>query len=138
VQALNDVAEGRLQFYWASFAIVRAQMEAGRIRVLAITSSEPSPSVPNFPIVSQLGVPGLTFDGLVGFYGTRDMPIELRERIAADVKDVLADPTIVSRLQATGQDVVPGSAAEFAAAIDKQRAAAAETAKILGIKAATQ
>jgi tripartite-type tricarboxylate transporter receptor subunit TctC len=66
------------------------------------------------------------------------MPIELRERIAADVKVVLADPTIVSRLQATGQDVVPGSAAEFAAAIDKQSAAAAETAKLLGIKAATQ
>ena len=43
--------------------------------------------------------------------------------IAADVKDVLADPAIVSRLQATGQEVVPGSAAEFAAAIDRQRAA---------------
>jgi hypothetical protein len=51
---------------------------------------------------------------------------------------VLTDPGIVSRLQATGQDVVPGSAAEFATAIDKQRAAVAETAKILGIKAATQ
>lgn len=138
VQALNDVAEGRLQFYWASFAIVRAQMQAGRIRVLAITASEPSASVPNIPIVSQLGVPGLTFDGLVGFYGPRDMPIELRERIASDVKEALADPSIVSRLQATGQDVVPGSAADFAAAIDKQRAAVAETAKILGIKAASQ
>lgn len=138
VQALNDVAEGRLQFYWASFAIVRAQMQAGRIRVLAITASEPSASVPNIPTVSQLGVPGLTFDGLVGFYGTHDMPVELRERIAADVKEALTDPTIVSRLQATGQDVVPGSAADFAAAIDKQRATVAETAKILGIRAATQ
>jgi len=138
VQALNDVAEGRLQFYWSSFAIVRAQMQAGRIRVLAITSSEPSASVPNIPTVSQLGVPGLTFDGLVGFYGTRDMPTELRERIAADVKETLADPTIVNRFEATGQDVVPGSAAQFAASIDRQRAAVAETAKILGIKAATQ
>jgi tripartite-type tricarboxylate transporter receptor subunit TctC len=94
--------------------------------------------LPDVPTVTQEGFPGLTFDGLVGFYGTRDMPIELRERIAADIKDVLTDPGIVSRLQATGQDVVPGSAAEFATAIDKQRAAVAETAKILGIKAATQ
>jgi tripartite-type tricarboxylate transporter receptor subunit TctC len=65
-------------------------------------------------------------------------PHELRDRIAADVKEAISDPTIVSRLQATGQDVVPGSAAEFAASIDKQRAAVAETARILGIKAATQ
>lgn len=138
VQALNDVAEGRLHLYWSAFAIVRAQMQAGRIKVLAITSSEPSAVLPDIRTVTQEGFPGLTFDGLVGFYGTRDMPIELRERIAADIKDVLTDPGIVSRLQATGQDVVPGSAAEFAAAIDKQRAAVAETAKILGIKAATQ
>ena len=62
----------------------------------------------------------------------------MRERIAADVREALADPTIVSRLQATGQDVVPGSAAEFAASIDKQRKVVAEFAKILGIKAATQ
>jgi tripartite-type tricarboxylate transporter receptor subunit TctC len=94
--------------------------------------------VPDIPTVTQAGFPGLTFDGLVGLYGTRDMPAALREKIAADVRDVLADPAIVSRLQATGQEVVPGSAAEFASAIDRQRAGVAETAKVLGIKAATQ
>ena len=138
VQALNDVAEGRLHLYWSALAIVRAQVQAGRVKVLAVTASEPSAAAPGVPTVSQLGFPGLTFDGLVGFYGTRDMPIELRERIAADVTAAVTDPAIVSRLQATGQDVVPGSAAQFAAAIDKQRAAVAETARILGIKAATQ
>jgi tripartite-type tricarboxylate transporter receptor subunit TctC len=138
VQALNDVAEGRLHLYWSALAIVRAQMQAGRVKVLAITASEPSAAAPGVPTVKQAGFPGLTFDGLVGFYGTRDMPLELRERIAADVKDAVSDPAIVSRLQATGQDVVPGSAAEFAAAIDKQRVGVAETARILGIKSATQ
>jgi tripartite-type tricarboxylate transporter receptor subunit TctC len=138
VQALNDVAEGRLHLYWAALAIVRTQMQAGRIKVIAITASEPSKVVPDIPTVTQAGFPGLTFDGLVGLYGTRDMPDALREKIAADVKDVLADAAIVSRLQATGQEVVPGSAAEFAAAIDRQRAGVAETAKVLGIKAATQ
>ena len=138
VQALNDVAEGRLHLYWSAFAIVRAQMQAGRIKVLAITGSEPSAAVPGVPTAAQVGFPGLTFDGLVGFYGTRDMPLELRERIAADVKAAVSDPAIVSRLQATGQDVVPGTAAEFAAAIDKQRLGVAETARILGIKAAGQ
>jgi hypothetical protein len=52
------------------------------------------------------------------------------------VRAVLADTTIVSRLHATGQEVVPGSAAEFAADIDKQHLGAAENAKVLGIRAA--
>ena len=136
VQALNDAAEGRLQFYWSSYAIVRGAIEAGRLKLLAITSSEPSSMLPGPPTVAQAGFPGLTFDGLVGFYGPRDMPNELRERIATDVRAVLTDRAIIDRLQATGQEVVPGSAAQFAADIEKQSAGAAENAKILGIKAA--
>jgi tripartite-type tricarboxylate transporter receptor subunit TctC len=138
VQALNDVAEGRLQFYWSSLAIVRGAIEAGRLKLLAITSSAPSSVVPGVPTAIEAGFPGLAFDGLVGFYGTRDMPNELRERIAADVREALADPKIKQRLEATGQEVVPGTAAEFAADIDKQRHGAAENARLLGIKAATQ
>ncbi|MEX2036396.1 MAG: tripartite tricarboxylate transporter substrate binding protein [Xanthobacteraceae bacterium] len=137
VQALTDVAEGRIHLYWAAYAIVRAQAQAGKVKVIAITASEPAAILPGVPTVVQAGYPELTFDGNVGLYGPRDMPIELRERIAADIKAVLADPIIVQRLTATGQVVVPGSAAEFAAAIDKQRAGVAAVAKVLGIKAAT-
>jgi len=138
VQALNDVAEGRLQFYWSSLAIVRGAIAAGRVKLLAITSSAPSPVVPGVPTAIEGGFPGLAFDGLVGFYGARDMPNELRERIAADVREALADAKIKERLEATGQEVVPGTASEFAADIDKQRRGAAENARVLGIKAATQ
>jgi tripartite-type tricarboxylate transporter receptor subunit TctC len=136
VQALNDVAEGRLHLYWSSHAIVRASIEAGRVKALAITASQPSSVTPDLPTVTQAGFPGLTFDGLVGFYGVRDMPDDLRERISADIRAALADPLIVSRLHATGQEVVPGSAAAFAADIERQRDTVAGIAKILGIQAA--
>jgi tripartite-type tricarboxylate transporter receptor subunit TctC len=136
VQAINDASENRLQLYWAAFAIVRGAIQAGRLRALAVTASEPAALAPGLPTVGQAGFPQLTFDGLVGIYGTRDLPNEVRERIATDVKAALADPSIASRLEATGQVVVPGSAAEFAASIDKQRATVAEHARVLGIKAA--
>jgi len=137
VQALNDVAEGRLHLYWAAYAIVRAQAQAGRVKIIAITASEPTSVLPGMPTVAQAGFPQMTFDGLVGVYGQRDMPLELRERIADGVKATLADPALKERLEATGQVVVPGSALEFAASIEKQRATVAAIAKVLGIKAAT-
>ncbi len=136
VQALNDLAEGRIQLYMAALAIVRSHAQSGRIKILAVTNRERAPVLSDVPTVREAGFPALTFDGLVGLYGSPDFPGEVRERIAADVKAVLADPTVAARLTATGQLVVPGTAAEFAIAIDEQRAQMAAVAQILGIKAA--
>ena len=89
------------------------------------------------PTVAQAGFPQLTFDGLVGIYGTRDMPAELRERIATDVREALSRSGDCERdWTPPARSWSPGSAAEFAAAIERQRATVAEVAKVLGIKAA--
>ena len=137
VAALTDVAESRLHVYIAAYAIVRPQIQAGRVQLLAVTSSKPVKTLPNVPTVTQAGFPALTFDGLVGIFAQRDMPLALRERIAADVKTALADPAVFEKLTNSGQEVVPGTAAEFAASIDQQFKAVAEIAKTLGLKAAT-
>jgi tripartite-type tricarboxylate transporter receptor subunit TctC len=138
VEALTDAVNGRIHLYWAAYAIVRSQAQAGKIKIVAIANSEPTSLLPGVPTAAQAGYPGLTFDGLVGIFGPRDMPASLRERIAADVKTVLADPAVHARLTTTGQVVVPGSAAELAASIDKQRSGLADAAATLGMKSATQ
>src|SRR4030088_1376160 len=61
------------------------------------------PAEPNLPTVKEAGYPGLTIDGLVGLFGPAGMPLALRERIAADMRAVAADPIIADRLTATGQ-----------------------------------
>ena len=136
VQALNDLGEGRIQMYIAALAIVRPQLQAGRIKVLAITNREKAPDAPDIPTVAEAGYPGLSFDGLVGLFGPRSMPNELRDRIAADLRAVADDAEIRSRLTATGQLVRPGTAAELSAAIDEQAGKLAEFTKALGVKRA--
>ncbi len=138
VEALTDTINGRMHLYWAAHAIVQAQVQAGTVKVIAIANSEPASILPGVPTAAQAGYPDLTFDGLIGLFGPRDMPPSLRERIAADVKTALADPAIHSRLTATGQVVVPGSGAELAASIDKQRAGLVDVAAVLGLRSATQ
>jgi tripartite-type tricarboxylate transporter receptor subunit TctC len=136
VEAANDLAEGRVQVYEAAFAIVRPQVQAGKIKVLAVTNSTRAPAAPEVPTVKEAGYPDLTLDGLVGFFGPSDMSKELRERIASDVRAVVAgDPTIEARLTATGQVLNLGGPGEFAAATEEQRAKLAAVAKELGIKA---
>lgn len=133
VEAANDLAEGRVQVYEGALAIVRPQLEAGKIKPLLMTNSVRAPTVPDVPTATEAGYPELAFDGLVGFFGPPGMPLELRERIAEDVRAV-TDATIASRLIATGQILNLGGPAEFAAAIAQQRARLAAIAKDLGIK----
>jgi len=136
VSALNDLTENRIQVFWSAYAIVRAQGEAGRLKVLAMSNRERAAAAPNVPTVTELGIPTLLFDGLVGLYGTRDLPADVRSKIAADVREVATDPAIISRMTATGQAVTPGTGAEMAASIEEQRKGLVNIAEILGIKAA--
>jgi tripartite-type tricarboxylate transporter receptor subunit TctC len=78
----------------------------------------------------------LAFDGLVGLFGPPGMPVEFRERIAADVRAVAVDPIIIDRLTVTGQLLNIGGATAFADDIEAQRAKLATTAKGLDIKEA--
>lgn len=133
VQAQNDLAEGRIQMYIAALAIIRAQVQAGRIKLLAMTNRERAPLFPNVPTVAEAGFPELEFDGLAGFFAARGIADQVRERIAADVKAV-SDQEIVTRLDATGQLVRPGTAEEFAASIKEQADKVAAFAQVLNIK----
>jgi tripartite-type tricarboxylate transporter receptor subunit TctC len=136
VSALNDLVEGRIQLYSAAYAILRAQAQAGRIRLLAVQSRSRAPTLADLPTVAEAGFPELNFDGLVGVIAARGSGITdaARERVAADVRAVVGDPVITERLTATGQIVSPGTPAEFAAAIDEQAGHLAAIAKVLGIK----
>src|SRR5205807_9731205 len=85
VQAVNDLAEDRLQIYSASYAILRPHREAGRIVVVAQMGRERAPSLPDIPTGIEAGFPELEMDGNVGLFGSKALSAELRERIGADV-----------------------------------------------------
>jgi tripartite-type tricarboxylate transporter receptor subunit TctC len=134
VDAANDLAENRVQVYSSALAIVRPQLQAGKIKLLAMANTVRAPSEPNVPTVAEAGYPALALDGLVGLFGPPGMPLELRERITADIRAV-ADSTVADRLALTGQIMNIGGPEEFARSIEEQRATVAAFARDLGIKA---
>jgi len=133
VEAANDLGEGRVQAYASALAIVRPQLEAGKIRLLAVYNSVRAPTAPDIPTVAEAGFPEMTMDGLVGLFGPPEMPLDLRERIAGDVQ-AESDASVAERLLTTGQILNTGGPAEFDAAVEEQRAKIAAIAKELAIK----
>jgi tripartite-type tricarboxylate transporter receptor subunit TctC len=134
VQAVNDLAEGRLQIYSSSYAILRPQRQAGRIAVIAQLGKQRAPSLPDIPTGIEAGFPALEMDGNVGLFASPAVPAALVEKIGADVVAVSNDKTIDNRLNATAQTPARGGAKEFAASIAAQRAQIANIVKVLGLK----
>ena len=132
--AVTDLAAGVIQVYMPAYAIVRPQVEAGTVKVLAVTNRERAPALPDIPTAVEAGYPSLEFDGLVGLFGPPGIADEVRNKIADDIRAVAADPELVKRLTATGQIVSPGNATEFAASIAQQREQVAAVAKLFGNK----
>jgi tripartite-type tricarboxylate transporter receptor subunit TctC len=136
VQAINDLAEGRIHAFVGAYAIMRPRVQAGKVKVIALTNRQHAKALNDIPTAAEAGFKSLEFDGLVGLLGPRDFPAAARDRIAADIRDVVNEPEIDAKLSATGQVVNPGTPAEFAAALDDQRATVKKIGDTLGIKPA--
>ena len=132
--AAVDLGEGRIQIVMLSYAMMQSQVQAGRVRVLVVNDTARAPVLPDVPTAREAGFPSLEVDGLVGLFGIKTMPNDLKEKIAADVKAVAADGVIAERLKATGQVINIGGPTEFAAAIEAQRAKIAATVKAIDFK----
>jgi len=134
VQAANDLAEGRLHIYSASYAILRPQTDGGRITTLAQLGKTRAPTLPNLPTGIEAGFPELEMDGNIGLFASKGVPAALVERIGADIVEAANDKAVEDRLNATAQTPARGGAKEFAASIAEQRAYIAKIVKTLGIQ----
>ena len=94
VQAINDLAEGRIHAFVGAYAIMRPRVQAGKVKVIALTNRQHAKALDDIPTASEAGYKSLEFDGLVGLFGPRDFPKAVGDRIATDIREIVADPQI--------------------------------------------
>jgi tripartite-type tricarboxylate transporter receptor subunit TctC len=132
VQSATDLSEGRLQIAALSYAMMRPQHDAGRVKALAVMSTKRVPGL-DIPSAIEAGYPSLVMEGLIGLFGTKAVSPALREKIASDVLAVSSDQEIEAKLAATAQVLNPGDSKTFTESIRTQRAQIDKIAKELGI-----
>ena len=129
-----DLGEGRIQVVMSSLAVAQPQWQAGRIKLITVTTKTRVKAARDVPTAREQGYPSLEWEGLVGLFGLKSMPSEMKERIAADFRDGAADGKIAERLEATGQIINTGGPKEFADSVAEQQAAIAAVAKAIDFK----
>jgi tripartite-type tricarboxylate transporter receptor subunit TctC len=99
--AYTDVIAGQVPVFFDNLASAMGQIEGGTVRVLAVTGSERSPQLPDVPTVAEAGVPGYKNYVWFGLWAPKRTPQPTLDRLNAEVKIALADPTVKERIRTT-------------------------------------
>jgi tripartite-type tricarboxylate transporter receptor subunit TctC len=118
--AYTDLFGGQLQAMFDSLPAVLPHVKAGKARVLAVSTPKRVPQLPDVPTVDESGVPGFDALGWLGIVGPKGMDPAIRDQIHADLRTVLADPKVKTRLDDLGMIVLGSSPAEFGRFIDSE------------------
>jgi tripartite-type tricarboxylate transporter receptor subunit TctC len=111
--ALTDLVAGHAQIMFATSASAIPYIKAGRLRALAVTTAQRSPSVPDLPTVSEAGLAGFeatTWHGVVVPAGTSNQVIQ---RLNQDINAALKEKDLSERLAGLGAEIVTGSPRDF-------------------------
>lgn len=133
--AYTDLIAGQLQAMFDSLPAVLPHAKAGKVRVLAVSTAQRVPQLPDVPTVAESGVAGFDALGWLGIVAPRGMDPAIRDRLNADLKTVLADDAVKTRLTNLGMIVIGSSAPEFGRFIDSELTKWGSVIKAAGIVA---
>jgi len=110
--ALTDLMGGQVQVMFDNVPTSAEHIKAGKLRGLAVTSTEPSEVLPDLPTVAEF-LPGYEASAWYGLAVPRSTPGEVIDRINKATNAILADPKAQARFAELGASLLPGSAADF-------------------------
>jgi tripartite-type tricarboxylate transporter receptor subunit TctC len=110
--ALTDLMAGQVQVMFDNVPTSAQPVKAGKLRGLAVTSTEPSAVLPDLPVVADF-LPGYEASAWYGLGAPKGTPAEIIDRLNKEVNAILADPMAKARLADLGASLLPGSPAEF-------------------------
>ncbi|OGA41254.1 MAG: hypothetical protein A3G24_00660 [Betaproteobacteria bacterium RIFCSPLOWO2_12_FULL_62_13] len=100
--AVTALASGEVEIVISSSSALLPQINAGRVRILGVTSLEPSPLFPNLPSIAQSGLPGYSYELWWGLFAPAGITPERIGVINAAVNKVIASPDMKKFLDTQG------------------------------------
>jgi tripartite-type tricarboxylate transporter receptor subunit TctC len=118
--ALRDLLAGRVQFMFATIPSVKAHIDAGTLRAIAVTSARRSRSLPDVPTVAERGFPGFEAGSWFGFFAPKGAPPEVVATLNKAVNEIIAVPAMEAQLIKEGADPAGGTPEQFAQFVQRE------------------
>ncbi len=133
--ATNALLAGEVQMMFAPMVAVMPQVQAGKLRALAVTSGTRSAAMPNIPTFVELNLKDVEISSWFGLFVPASTPPGIVDRLQRDTARVLKDPAVLDRLAKEGATPGGNTSAEFTTYVRTEYARYGKLVKDKGIKA---
>jgi tripartite-type tricarboxylate transporter receptor subunit TctC len=131
---MNNLTGGHIELAFDNITLAWTQVKAGRLRALAVTSTERSAIAPDVPTMADT-IAGFEATSWHGVFAPAGTPKPIVDKMAAEMKRILELPDVKEKLAELGALAAPMTPEEFVKFIDGERAKWAEVVKAAGVKA---
>ena len=135
-QALTELLGRRIDFMVDPAIVLLEHVRSGKVRILAVTTATRSGELPDIPTVAEAGFPAFDVSGWMGLVAPAGLPDAIATRLNSELTALLAEPTVVERFRALGNEARSSSPDKLKARINDEIAkwtAVTDAAKIARI-----
>jgi tripartite-type tricarboxylate transporter receptor subunit TctC len=132
--AALDLAAGRVDFFFVSYSSVLPFLQAGKVRLLGVTSPKRLPVLPDVPPMREVGFAGIELDAWFGLVAPAGTPDAVIGKLNAAFVQAVRDPGVVQQIIDQGAEAVTNTPTEFAAFIASETERLAKIVKSVGVK----
>jgi tripartite-type tricarboxylate transporter receptor subunit TctC len=133
-QVLNGLMSSTTDAGFTQLPPVLELVKAGRIRALAVTTSQRDPKAPNVPTLQEAGLEGFEVSSWLSMHTIAGTPQPIVDRLSRDIIEGMNTPEVRERLEKAGFVVATLPAREFGLKVRRERAEWEQTAKVAGIQ----
>lgn len=131
---MADLITGRIDFAFASYTSARSNMEAKKLRALAVDADARLAATPDVPTLIEVGLARERVANWFGLVGPAGMPQPVVMRINAEIRKAAQDPAVIKRLTDNGTLIATTTPQEMGAMIRDETKNMAELVKALGLQ----
>jgi tripartite-type tricarboxylate transporter receptor subunit TctC len=132
--AVTAIASGEIEVLISSQAALNPQIKAGRVRILAVTSAEPSPLFPDLPAAAKAGAPGYSYELWWGIFAPAGIPADRIAFINAAANKILATPEMRKIIANEGAEPWPLTPQQLDGLLVREIDRYKKAAKVAGIE----
>ncbi|MDR6212987.1 tripartite tricarboxylate transporter substrate binding protein [Paracidovorax wautersii] len=111
--ATTDLLGGQVQFNFDQLSVALPFVQAGRTRVLAVTSPQRLPQLPDVPTLAESGFPRFSAETFTGLLAPKGTSPQIVQRLSATLQQILADKAVQERFRALGSEARASTPQQF-------------------------
>jgi tripartite-type tricarboxylate transporter receptor subunit TctC len=133
-RAITDLLQGVNAYQFITVLPVVGFINTGKLRALAVTSSQRVPALPDVPTIAEGGYPGLTSEDYVGFSAKAGTPADVVATLNKAINKILKTTKVRESLEKIGSEPAGGTPQEFTDLVNSQVAKWAKVVNDAGLK----